>query len=575
MAVDRTFMVAGEAGQGVQTLGYTLARAFTRGGYHVLANQDYESRIRGGHSAYQVRIRDEPVHSVDDQIHVLISLDRASIDIRRAQMSADGLVLFDSERVKLEESGPQFIGVPFERMAAEQAGDRLMSNTVACGVALGLVQYDFSTLEHALRRSFMGKGTDVVERNITAARAGYDHALSELKGACSFQLPASVGPPRLLMNGNDAVVLGALSAGVKFMSSYPMTPSTEIMEQLATRAREFGLVVLQAEDEIGAMNMTVGAGFAGVRAMVATSGGGFSLMVEGLGLAGMTETPLVAVEGQRPGPATGLPTRTEQGDLEFVLHCAQGEFPRIMLSPGNIEQDFYLTVHAFNLAERYQTPVIIMHDEYMADSVRDFEPFDFGCVTVDRGLMWSAGQSDGPYQRHMLTDSGISPRAYAGTPGITVCTTGDEHTEEGHITEDMRVRTEMVRKRLRKLEEAAKHVVPPETYGPEDAPVLLIGWGSLHGAMREAVDLLAKEGLRARMMQLPQVWPFPREQVAAAVDAAKHVIVVEQNATGQLAHLMRAETGRAATGRVNRFDGRPMSAKYVGQRVKQEVGERW
>jgi 2-oxoglutarate ferredoxin oxidoreductase subunit alpha len=346
------------------------------------------------------------------------------------------------------------------------------------------------------------------------------------------------------------------------------------MEYMASKGQELGVVVLQAEDEISAMNMVVGAAFAGVRAMAATSGGGFCLMVEALGLAGMTETPVVVVEAQRPGPATGLPTRYEQGDLEFVLHAAQGEFPRAILAPATAAEAFYLAAHAFNLAERYQTPVIILSDHYLANSYTTVEPFDLNQVKVDRGALIPLGIDPLPdYRRHRLTPDGISPRAIPSHPGALVVTTGDEHDEEGHITEDAEMRTRMVLKRLGKLEGMRREALPPQVCGASRPQVTLLGWGSTYGPLREAVDLLDAEGVAARLVHLSQPWPLPTG-LAEVLDGGERLVVVEQNATGQMAHLLQADTGLAARGHIRRFDGRPMSPAFIAARLKEEVA-RW
>jgi 2-oxoglutarate ferredoxin oxidoreductase subunit alpha len=568
--MDVTIKVGGEAGQGVQTIGYVLAKACALGRLNVFAFQDYESRIRGGHNFYQVRVRDAPVAAGSEAVHILVALNRETIDLHQGQVVERGVVLFDPDKVKAE-SGPRFFGVPFERLAQEATGNRIMSNTVATGAALGMAGYDLSVLAGVLREHFGGAGREVAESNVKAASAGYEYARREFKGDFSYQLHPEAGPERMLISGNEATALGALGAGCKFVSSYPMTPTTSIMEFMAEKAGDFDLVVLQAEDEIAAMNMVIGASFAGVRAMAATSGGGFSLMVEGLGLAGMTETPIVIVEGQRGGPSTGLPTRTEQGDLEFVLYASQGEFPRIVLAPATIEDAFYMTARAFNLAERYQVPVIILSDQHLASSYATVDRFDHSRVTIERSLISGTEAASGGYERHRFTDSGISPRAIPGQRGALVVTAGDEHDEEGHITEDAELHTKMMLKRLRKLEGARQEMGQVRRYGPEGAEVTLLGWGSTYGALAEATDMLRAEGKAVNLLHLSELWPFPARAVAEALGRAKLSYVVEQNVTGQLAHLIRAETGRAVSGKLSKFDGRALLPGYIVGELKREV----
>ncbi|MCL5026188.1 MAG: 2-oxoacid:acceptor oxidoreductase subunit alpha [Chloroflexi bacterium] len=561
MAGEITLTVGGQAGQGVQSIGLTLARAFARGGLHVFAQQDYESRVRGGHNSFKLRMGPRPVMAALQETNILVALDPLSLDVHMAQLTDPGVAIFDGEKTQV--AGPRrgYFPVPLERLAQESGGNRLMQNSVAAGAAAGLTGFDFSIISDAVAEQFKGRGPEVEEGNRRAAQAGYDYALTQFGGRCDCSLSTMAAPKRLLLDGNEALVLGALAGGCRFMAGYPMTPSTPILQYMATKGAGLGAVGIQTEDEIAAINMAIGASFAGVRAMTATAGGGFSLMVEGLGLAGMTETPVVIVVGQRPGPATGFPTRTEQGDLEFVLHAAQGEFARIVLTPGTPEQAFALGFRAFNLAERYQLPVIILTDQQLADSYRTIEPFDLSSLQIDRGELLLDAPPD--YMRYRLTPSGISPRAVPGLSSAVVVADSDEHAEDGHITEDGAVRTAMVRKRVGKLELARADIVPPEHYGEQHPELLLIGWGSTYGALREAVDDLRADGVSAGMLHLSQVWPFPNEQVQAAMKAAKKSVMVENNASGQLARVMRGETGLAPDGHILKYDGRPFSPSEI------------
>ena len=376
----------------------------------------------------------------------------------------------------------------------------------------------------------------------------------------------------MLLNGSEAIALGAIAAGCKFMAAYPMTPSTPILEYMASRAKDFNLVVVQPEDEIAAINMIIGASYAGVRAMTATSGSGLCLMVEGLGLAGITETPIVVVNGQRPGPATGLPTRTEQSDLEFVLHASHGEFPRAILAPATVEDAFWLTIKAFNLAEKYQLPVIILTDHYLATSYSTADSFDLSTIIIDRGLLFSkAGTGEsGEYKRHKITESGISPRAFPGQKEALVITDADEHNEEGHLSDDAEIRVAQVQKRMRKLLSLQKEIAPPRRYGPETAETTLIGWGSTYGAIREAVDILNQEQTKVNLLHLTELWPFPAEAVAEALGNTRTSYVIENNATGQLAHLIRAETGKKVSGKILKYDGRPFTTAYIVRELTKE-----
>ena len=568
MPVDLNFMVGGEAGQGVQSVGFLLAKVFARGGYNVFADQDYESRIRGGHNFFRVRVSDGRVGAIAEAIDILIALNRDSIELHQAELAAGGIVIFNGEKIKDTSGNGSLFSVPLEKLAMERAGDKVMSNTVALGAALALINYDLEILNAVLVEHF-GKG-NVADGNIAAAGAGYEYALAEHKGDVHQLKPVS-DATQMLLTGNEAISLGAVAAGCKFMAAYPMTPASSIMEYMATKSKDFDLVMVHTEDEIAAVNMAIGAGYAGVRAMTATSGSGFCLMVEGLGLAGITETPIVVIDAQRPGPAVGMPTRTEQGDLQFVLHAHHGDFPRAVLAPASVEDAFWVTVRAFNWAEKYQLPVIILTDHHLASSYATVDLFDLSKVTIDRGLLFSDKEEEpSEYMRHRVTQSGISPRAFPGLSKALVVTDCDEHDEEGHLIEDAGERASQVQKRLRKLFSLKQEIGTPQRYGPRKADTTLIGWGSTYGAINEAVDILRKEGASVNMLHLNELWPFPAESVVDVLNTAHSSYVIENNATGQLARLIKAETGRDVSGKILKFDGRPFTPAYIAEAVRKE-----
>ena len=568
MSIDINFMVGGEAGQGVQSVGFLLAKALARGGYRVFADQDYESRVRGGHNFYRVRAGDVYVGAIAPLVDVLVALNRQTIELHRKEMVKGGIIIFDGEKIQdIEESGGYF-SVPMERLAMESTEDKLATNTVSFGAALGLAGYDFDIMETALRSHFGDSGG----KNVAAAKAGYAYAKDRFKGKFKHQLKPLANTGRMLLNGNEALTLGAIAAGGKFRAAYPMTPATSIMEYFAAQSAEFGLQMVPAEDEISAINMAIGAAYAGVRAMTATSGSGFCLMVEGLGLAGITETPLVVIDAQRPGPAVGLPTGTEQGDLTFVVYAHHGEFPRAVLAPSTVEEAFWLTAKAFNLAEKYQTPVLILTDQHLASSYQTVEKFDLKNVTIDRGDLFSpaeSGQSE--YKRHKLTSSGISPRAFPGLGEALVVTDSDEHDEAGHLNESADMRNKMMRKRMHKMIGLQKEIDPPRLYGPKKADTTLIGWGSTYGAIREAVDMLLSDGLSVNALHLSGIWPLPAKAVSDAMNRARRTCVVEGNATSQLARLIAAETGKKVDFHINKFDGRPFTPQFIVKALRKEL----
>jgi 2-oxoglutarate ferredoxin oxidoreductase subunit alpha len=568
MPIDFNFMVGGEAGQGVQSMGFLLAKAFARGGYHVFADQDYESRIRGGHNFFRVRVSDGRIGAIAEDLDILIALNRDSIELHQDGLTDGGIVIFDGEKIKDTGDNDNLFSMPMEKLAEEKAGGKLMTNTVALGAVLALVGYDLEILKAVLEEHF-GKGK-VTDGNIAAARAGYEYAQAGYKGKMR-QLKAVSDAKRMLLTGNEAISLGAIAAGCKFMSAYPMTPASSIMEYIAAKSEEFGMVMVHTEDEIAAVNMAIGAGYAGVRAMTATSGSGFCLMVEGLGLAGITETPVVIIDAQRPGPAVGLPTRTEQGDLQFVLHAHHGDFPRAVLAPATVEDAFWVTVRAFNWAEKYQLPVIILTDHHLASSYATVDPFDLSQVSIDRGLLFSGDENEAlDYRRHRVTKSGISPRAFPGLSKALVVTDCDEHNEEGHLTEDASERTAQVQKRLRKMFSLKQEINQPQIYGHQRANTTLIGWGSTFGAIREAVDILHKKGASVNLLHLNELWPFPAEAVEDVLGKARNSYVIESNATGQLARLIKAETGKDVSGKILKFDGRPFIPAYIAEAVRKE-----
>ena len=575
MSTEINFLVGGEAGQGVQSVGFLLARAFARGGYHVFADQDYESRVRGGHNFFRVRVRDSQINAIAEPVDILIALNKESIELHQKEVVTKGVILCDGEAIEHTGGNSNLFRIPLGKLAEEAGGKRIMANTVALGASLGLVHYGPEIMDKVLLDFF---GTDEKgKHNVNAARAGYEYARRNYEGGFAQRLSPIDGAKRMLLHGNEAIALGAITAGCKFMAAYPMTPATSIMEYLASKAEDFGLVMVHAEDEIAAMNMAVGAGYAGVRAMTATSGSGFCLMVEGLGLAGITETPVVVIDAQRPGPAVGLPTRNEQGDLQFVLYAHHGDFPRAVLAPGTVEDAFWLTVKAFNMAEKYQLPVILLTDHHLATSYTTVDTFDTSRISIERGELFPQGKDDRPeeYKRHKVTESGVSPRAFPGQSEALVVTDSDEHDEAGHLTEDVKARNEQVAKRMRKLVRLGREVSPPQLYGPDKAQTTLVGWGSTYGSLREAVDILSEENTSVNMLHLNELYPFPAEAVAAALENAGSCYVIESNATGQLARLIRAETGIKVNGLILRYDGRPFTPAYIAERVRKGEVQAW
>jgi len=572
--MDYSVRICGEAGQGIQTVGDTLSRVFARSGYHVFTYQDYESRIRGGHNFYQVRFADRPLTAACSRIDILLAFDRESMDHDATFVAGHGRIIYDSGSMKQKFEGPQFLDIPLTSLAVEHGGSRIMANTVATGAVLGILGMEMDTLRKIISDTFHKKGEDIIKSNIAAASAGYDFAVKECVG-CSFSTTATTAQ-KMLIAGIEAIGAGAVASGCKFYAAYPMTPSTGIMNYLAGKAQEYGIVVEQAEDEIAAINMALGASFAGVRAMTASSGGGFALMVEGLSLAAMTETPIVIGLGQRPGPATGFPTRTEQGELQFALYTAHGEFPRIIFAPGDPAQALYLTNKAFDLAEKYQVPAFVIFDTYLADTQWTYDGFDLNTlVYTDYRLRTDALNALSEYKRHAYTESGVSPMAVPGASRHLVVTDSDEHDEAGHIVEDAETRRKMVEKRLlKKMPLIQKEIAPPMLFGSADPEIVLVGWGSTYGVIKEAVQELSGKQEIA-MLHFSEIFPFPgtdRLDYLSLLRKAKKTICIEQNATGQFARLMRAEAGFMFSDTIHRYDGRPFTVEDLLGELHVHIG---
>ena len=572
--VRLSIMIGGEAGFGIATAGEVLARAYARCGLTVAGYSEVPSLIRGGHNSFQLCVSTDDARSIWEGVDFLIAFDRLSVDTHVREMRRGGAIVYDGDATELDAKALgrddlHLMPVPLAGIAKAHGAAEVMRNTVALGVAIALSRYEFRMLEGVLRDTFKEKGEKVVEENVASARAGYDYVLEHHPRDLIRGLEGRIcGLPRRVMTGNHAIGLGALRAGMTLYTGYPMTPASPLLHWLITKEEEFGLVVKQTEDEISAICMAIGASAAGARAMTGTAGGGFCLMVEALGLAGEAEVPLVVMEGQRPGPSTGMATRTEQGDLFFVLHASQGEFPRAVLTPGDNAECYQAALLAFNLAERYQTPVIILGDRYVLEGLRDAPQFEHDGPRVDRGKLLTDDQARAAgagYGRYAITPDGVSPRARWGQPGVVVTMNGNEHDAFGDSNEDAGNRTAMVDKRARKLEGLRREVPQPVRSGPDRPDVTLVGWGSTKGPALEALRVLEEQGARAKVdyLHFPSVWPMDREVVARALTKGGRLVAVEGNPSGQLAELLAREACVRITDRVLRYDGRPLTPDCI------------
>lgn len=583
-----TIKIGGEAGQGMETSGAGLARALARAGLHTFANQDFMSRIRGGYNFYQLRVSDQPVYGPHPDVHLVLAFNQEAIEKHLNEIVPGGAIIHDTsaqvDSAALAARCIHSFTFPFEAKTLEvgrAAGvdpkrAKQMVNTAALGAAAAITSFPFERIADVIEQSFgKKKGSAVAEANLAIARWAYDEARQY---AAQFEwklVPPTNGAKWMIINGNQAIGLGAIAAGCKFISAYPMTPATTIIEFMTAQANRFNLVTKQTEDELAAILFAIGAAQAGVRAMTATSGGGFSLMVEALGMAGMTETPLVVVDSQRPGPSTGMPTRTGQGDLLFLLHASQDEFPRIVLAPGGVESCFEETARAFNLAEKYQCPVLILTEGFQAFASRSvgIEEMPFESVEIDRGKLLSDADlhtlAPGEYKRYALTKDGISPRALQGHPNAVFSVTSDEHTEKGSIEdEDPANRIAQMEKRMRKIEAAKREMRMPEWYGPKHAPITLMGWGATRYAIREAVDILNADGIKANALHFIDIYPLDEARLDKELAKAEYLIDVEGNYTALLAQLVRVYTGHVPDDKILKYNGRPFSGAEIANTVK-------
>ncbi len=594
-------MIGGPQGSGINSVAENLARACMRGGLHVFANIEYHSNIKGEHSYYRLRVEEKEPRSHVDWVDLLVALDKETIfgdqnkihathRGHRHEVSPGGGIIYDTS-LKLT---PDMFGrddialfpLPYLDLLIESLKEfghereiskyQVMVNTIALGASLGLVDYNFDLAAAAIREGFTGRKAALGDLNVSAAKRGYDYAKKNFSPD-TFPIklrPQPIRDKRMMIRGVQAVGIAKLKAGCGFQTYYPITPATDESEYLESHQKDYNMIVVQTEDEISAINMATGAAHAGLRSSTSTSGPGFSLMAEGLGWAGITEAPgPVIILYQRAGPATGLPTRTEQGDLRFVLHAAHGEFPRMVIAPGDSVEAYYDTFDAFNYADRYQMPVIVMLDKFIASTYRDVPIFNGDGMKVDRGYMLKdedlARSTD--YRRYQFNELGISPRAIPGQKGGIFWTTGDEHDESGHITEAAEPRVKMMTKRMRKLDLAGE-VIPDSKkatlHGPRTAPLTLVGWGSTKGSILDGIDDLRADGIEANFLQIRYFSPFPTMLVEEVLSGAKRKIAIENNYTAQMAGIIREKTGIAVDSKLVKFDGRPFSQNEVYEGVK-------
>jgi 2-oxoglutarate ferredoxin oxidoreductase subunit alpha len=575
---DFALAIGGAAGQGIATPGDILARIFVRRGLHLNTYNAYQSIIRGGHIFLTVRVSDQQVFTHGDTWNLLLCLDQSTMDRHLRHMQPGTKVIFNEDTIKPGDVGD---GVGLCPMPVAELTDNsrntVMQNTVALGVIVALLRLDFEVLEAALQLQFGRRGGAVLDENVTVARAGFDYAIRHFT-PFPYEVPRGA-KPLAVWSGNEAIAMGGAAAGVKFYSAYPMSPASAILHWMANNARQLGIMVRQLEDEIAVANVTIGAAHAGCRAMCATSGGGFALMTEAIGMAAMMEVPVVFINVQRAGPSTGVPTKTEQGDLWQVLGASQGDYERLIVAPWHALDAFNTMPELFNLVDKCQCPGIVISDLLLSEGRASVDPAALNMhPEIDRGALITAPAASNGYLRYQDTESGISPRALPGLEGYVHVVATDEHDEEGVLISDEftnpHKRRKMVEKRARKMQDMVKRIAPPVLAGPQDAEVTLVGWGSTYGVIHEAVEMLNHRGVTANYLQIKWIVPF---HAAAVIDILSHVqriIMVENNYSGQFARYLRSETGIAAHGHIRKYDGEPFMPHHIVDGVMELIGEK-
>jgi 2-oxoglutarate ferredoxin oxidoreductase subunit alpha len=573
--------IGGAAGQGVATPGDIFAKIFSRRGLHLNAYNAYQSIIRGGHTFLTVRTGPDKVTNMGDRIDLLIPLNQDAMERHLKLLTGGAACLYNADTIKpgIAEEGVQLCPLPVSKLA-DIARNKVAQNTLAVGAALSMMGIGFQALEEVLAEQFKKKGEVVVSENVAIARTGYDYASTNFR---AFARPLSMTENRYaVLSGNTAMAMGGAAAGVKFYCAYPMSPSTGVLHWMAAHARKAGIMVRQVEDEIGVVNMAIGAAHAGVRSMCATSGGGFALMSEGLGLSAMMETPVVVIDCQRAGPSTGVPTKTEQGDLWQMLGAAFGDYPRVLAAPLDIGDCFQIIPEIFNIVDRFQCPGIVLCDLLLSEGRLTVDPKDLDFAPViDRGQLITTTSSefgsngDGPYKRYKITESGISPRAIPGLPGYTHTAASDEHDEDGVLISDEFTnptkRRAMMEKRMRKVVGIETAVPPPILWGPRDADVTLIGWGSTKGVIEEACEILAEQGISANQLQIRWLVPLHGEAILDILKGSRHTIMVENNYSGQFARYLRSETSFVPDGHIRKYDGEPFMPHHIVEAVREQL----
>ncbi|PIC77582.1 2-oxoglutarate ferredoxin oxidoreductase subunit alpha [Sporosarcina sp. P19] len=573
MKQDLSWKVGGQQGEGIESTGEILSKTLNRLGFYLYGYRHFSSRIKGGHTNNKIRISTRKVQTIADNLDILLAFDQETIDLNYHELHEKGIIIADTKfkPVKPEDSTAELYPVPFTEIASK-LGTSLMKNMVAIGATCAVMDLKIGDFSVVIQEIFGRKGGDMVQRNMEAIQEGYTYMQQSLgeKASTLFLAKAENNHKRMFMIGNDAIALGALTAGVRFMPAYPITPASDIMEYLIKKLPRVGGTVIQTEDEIAAVTMAIGTNYAGARSFTASSGPGISLMMEAIGLSGMTETPLVVVDTQRGGPSTGLPTKQEQSDLMAIIYGNHGEIPKVVIAPSTAEEAFYDTIEAFNIADEYQCPVILLSDLQLSLAKQTVETFDFDKVHIRRGKLITSDieqrEEKGYFKRYEVTEDGVSPRVIPGVKGGIHHVTGVEHDETGRPNETAHNRKQQMDKRMRKLSNLTERFPNPITVNVPTIKtnLLLIGFNATRGAIEEAVQRLRGEGLNVNHLQIRLIHPFPTAAIKPYIDGADHVLVVESNATGQLANIIKMNVGHVdKVQSMLKYDGDPFQPHYI------------
>ncbi len=584
--VEFVWKIGGEAGMGIMASGITLSKVFTRGGLNIVGYPEYPSLVRGGENTFQIKISDEEVRSPSKNNHLVVCLNKVSVDFLKNQIYQNGAIIYDENTTKINpgelRSDIKLFNVPLLKLATDNGGNIIMINTVALGASIAIMGYDITILEEMLAEMFAKKGAEVISQNVKTANAGFTYIMENYKSevnAFTYKISKKNNNKKIVITGNEALALGAAIGGLKFYSVYPMTPSSSIMHYLAQKELDFDILVKQTEDEIAAVLYASGASYAGVRAATGTSGGGFSLMVEAIGMAAMTETPITIFLAQRTGPSTGMPTWTEQADLKFVLNASQGEFPRVIIAPGDATEAFIHSAKALNIAEKYQIPVVVLSDKYLSETYFSCEKFNIHKIKIERGRIITENMKDLPlstrYKRYEITKDGISPRPIPGVIGGIHVASSYEHDETGYSSEHFKTRAAMVDKRMRKLGYIENEMDMPKLYGAPDAEITMVCWGSHKGIALDSIKLLEKEGINANVLHFIYLFPLNAKKIRKIFNNFNKTIIIENNRTAQFAGILKEYTGLKSNFKLLKYSARQFFAEEIAEEIKKLKEKNW